>query len=300
MKLQFTLALLCSSLFINNVYADNSQDKTCDQALAKGDVTAALAAANKTFNWNSRDKSTLICQGRAYSAQGDLNKALASFSAASNLSKDAFDQTIIALVTGQAYKAAKKNEAAIESYEKSITFAQAANNQAFVRINQIAIGDIHFENKQFERALLMYVASSKFANNDNERAESYERIALTYHTLQQNEQALEYQIKAYLTNEQAGTLDQFAHSGIELGRYYTLVKNYGNAENTLNKMINLAKEQGGAYYEAQGSYMLAKVKVATGDLNAARGLVNHAKKIAETTNDKALSEEIDLETHDLF
>jgi len=300
MKLQFTLALLCSSMFINNVYADSTQDTTCDQALVKGDIPGALTAANKNFNWNSRDKSTLICQGRAYSAQGNLNKALESFSAADKLSKDAFDQTIVALVTGQAYKSAKKNEAAIMSYEKSITFAQAANNQAFVRMNQNSIGDIYFEEKEFERALAIYLAGSKLANNDNERAESYERIALTYHTLQQNEQALEYQIKAYLTNEQAGTLDQFAHSGIELGRYYTLVKNYGNAENTLNKMINLAKEQGGAYYEAQGSYMLAKVKVATGDLNAARGLVNHAKKIAETTNDKALSEEIDLETHDLF
>jgi len=167
-------------------------------------------------------------------------------------------------------------------------------------MNQNSIGDIYFEEKEFERALAIYLAGSKLANNDNERGDSFERVALTYHMLHQNEQALEYQIKAYLTNEQVGTLDQFAHSGIELGRYYTLVKSYGNAENTLNKMINLAKEQGGAYYEAQGSYMLAKVKVATGDLNAAKDLINHAKMIAKTTNDKALSEEIDMETHDLF
>ena len=300
MKFNITLALLFSALFINNVYADNVNEKTCDQALEQGDVVGALTAANKALSFNSRDKDTLICQGRAFSAQGELNKALAAFSTSAKLTKDTFDQTIIMLVTGQAYKAAKQNDAAIASFEKSINFAKVANNQAFVRINQNAIGDIYFENKQFDQALAQYLAGSKLANNDNERGESFERVALTYHTLQQHDKALEYQLKAYLMHEQVGTLDQLAHSSIELGHYYTMVKSYVSAERTLNKIVKLAKEQGGAYYEAQGSYMLAKVKVAIGDIPAAKALVEHAKSIAKTTNDKALAEEIELETHDLY
>jgi len=46
--------------------------------------------------------------------------------------------------------------------------------------------------------------------------------------------------------------------------------------------------------------MLAKVKVAIGDIPAAKALVEHAKSIAKTTNDKALAEEIAQETHDLY
>ena len=101
-------------------------------------------------------------------------------------------------------------------------------------------------------------------------------------------------------NETAGTLDQYAHSSIELGRYYAIEKKYTSAENILNKIINFAKEQGGAYFEAQGSYVLAKVKVATGDISTAKTLIERAKMIAKNTNDKLLDEEIDQETKNLF
>ena len=79
-----------------------------------------------------------------------------------------------------------------------------------------------------------------------------------------------------------------------------IVKNYANAEKTLNKIIKFAKEQGGAYFEAQASYILAKVKVATGDIPAAKALIENAKSIAKATNDKALDEEITQETQGLF
>ena len=115
-----------------------------------------------------------------------------------------------------------------------------------------------------------------------------------------NAPALEYEIKAYLMYENVGTLDQYAHSSIELGRYYTVEKSYVSAENTLNKIIKFAKEQGGAYYEATGSYMLAKVKVAQGDTAAAKILIEKAKSIAKSTNDKALEAEIEQQTKDLF
>ena len=101
-------------------------------------------------------------------------------------------------------------------------------------------------------------------------------------------------------NAASGTLDQYAHSSIELGRYYLIAKNYGSAENILNKIIKFAKEQGGAFYEAQGSYVLAKVKVAKGDTESAKSLIDNAKTIAKNTNDKELEAEIEKETAGLF
>jgi hypothetical protein len=40
--------------------------------------------------------------------------------------------------------------------------------------------------------------------------------------------------------------------------------------------------------------------VATGDVPAAKALIEHARLIAKNTNDKLLEEEINLETKDLF
>jgi len=300
MKLQITLTLIFTTLFFNNVHAITPEATTCNQALAKGDVTAALAQANTILKRNKNDKDALLCQGRALSTSGNLDAALAAFKLADAQSSDAFDQTIVALLTGHAYKAAKQYESAIVSYQQTITHAQAAKNKAFEFIAQNAIGDVAAETKQYPLALAAYLAGNKLAGNDNERGENCENIAFTYHRMNQHDLALEYQLKAYLMHDTVGTLDQYAHSSIELGRYYALTKNYVSAENVLNKIIKFAKDQGGAYYEAQASYVLAKVKVATGDIAAARTLIEYARTIAKNTNDNALAEEINQEAMGLL
>lgn len=287
-------------MFINNVYANNIDATACTQALEKGDIATALEQANNVLNDNKNDKDALICQGRALAGKNDFNGALIAFKLADANSTDAFDKTISTLLIGNTYKALKQYELAIASYEQTALNAKAAKNVAFERLSYNAIGSVYAENKQLEQALVAYMQGSKLAANDNERGDSYEKIAFTYHHMNQHDLALDYQIKAYFMHAAVGTLDQRAHTSIELGRYYMLAKNYVSAENTLNKVIKLAKEQGGAYYEAQGSYVLAKVKVAMGDIPTAKALIAYAKTIAKNTNDKALDEEINQETQGLF
>lgn len=300
MKLKITLALLLSSLYFNNVYALSSDMAACNLALETGDIPAAMALASEVLSQNQNNKEALICQGRAYSAQGDLAAALLALQQASKQTTDALDHSIIALVTGNAYKAAKQYALATASYEKSLAFAQTANNQTFTRLSQKLMADIQFDNKQYAQALTLYMASSKFAANDNERGEDFEKIALTQHKLDQHDAAVEFQIKAYMMHEKVGSLDQYAHSSIALGSYYSLAKNYTSATRILDKIIKFAKEQGGAYYEAKGSYVLAKVKVAIGDVSAAKALIAHANLLAKTSGDQLLADEIKQETAGLF
>ncbi|MEQ1488381.1 MAG: hypothetical protein ABL920_07785 [Methylotenera sp.] len=281
MKLQVALSLLVISLFLNNSYAENSTPDNCTQT-------------------NIQAKDALICQGRALAAKDDFSGALIKFKQAETKSADPFDKTIATLLMGRTYNALKQTEPAIASFQQTILNARTAKNVAFERIAYNSIGGVYAENKQFTQALEAYMQGSKLAANDNERGESYENVALTYHNMNQHDLALEYQLKAYLMHDTVGTLDQFAHTSIELGRYQALTKSYVSAEKTLNKIIKFAKDQGGAYYEAQGSYVLAKVKVATGDAAAAKTLVEYATSIAKSTNDKALEEEINQETQGLF
>ena len=300
MKLCITLGLIFISMFLNNVYADNTVMIACNKSLEKGDITGALAQANNILSSRKNDKDALICQGRALMANNDFQGALTAFKSANLNSTEAFDKTIATLLIGNTYKSLKQTEMAINSYQQTISNAQLANNKAFERLAYNAIGDVYVNDKQLTQAVDAYLLGRKLAANDNERGESCEKIALTYHNMNQDDLALEFQIKAYLLHDTVGTLDQYAHSSIELGRYYAIVKNYANAEKTLNKIIKFAKEQGGAYYEAQASYVLAKVKVAIGDIPAAKLLVENAKSIAKATNDKALEEEITQETQGLF
>lgn len=300
MKLQVTLSSILISLFLNNVYAASSESAACKTALDQGDLTTALKQAEKALSNNSKEIDALICQGRAFAAGNKLDAALDSFKQADTLSTDAFEKTISSLLIGRTYQSLKHNQLAISSFQQTLVNAKTAKNQGFERVAHNAIGDVYFENKQYEQALPEYMTGTKLAANDNERGESYEKVALTHHKMNQNDLAVEYQLKAYIMHGTAGTLDQYAHSSVELGRYYLVTKSYTSAENTLNKIIKFAKEQGGAFYEAQASYVLAQVKVAKGDVAAAKELIENAKSIAKNTKDKDLAAEIEQETAGLI
>lgn len=300
MKLKITLSLIFISLFLNNVYAESIEAVACKAALDKGDMALALKQAEKAITQNNKEAEAFVCQGRALAASDQLEAALSSFKKADTLFTDAFDKTISSLLMGRTYNALKKNDLAISSFQQTLFNARSAKNIGFERVAHNAMGDVYYTNKQYDQALQAYMSGTKLAANDNERAESYEKVALTHHKMDQNDLAVEYQLKAYLMNDTAGTLDQYAHSSIELGRYYLITKSYSSAEKILNKIIKLAEDQGGAFYEAQGSYILAQVKAAKGDATTAKILIEKAKSIAINTKDKELQSEIERETAGLI
>ena len=130
--------------------------------------------------------------------------------------------------------------------------------------------------------------------NDNERADSFERLASTYKALGQYDQAIEYQIKGVSMQQKAGTLDQYANANLALGTIYIAAKDYANAEKTFANLAKFSNDQGGAYFEAKADVGLAQTKRASGDATAAKVFADKAKTIAKETKDNALEQEIEL------
>ena len=300
MNLYSTLSYTFILLILNNSIAFSAEPESCQQALQKGDVAQALSTAKKMLAVNAKDVDTLLCQGRAFTASQDFNSALDAFKLAQLNASDSTKKTIAALLIGNAQLSLKQPDLAIASFQQALEHAKTTNSATYVRASHLALGNAYLNQQQFEPALAQYQAVNKLDANDNERGESFEKIALTHHKMGQHDAALEFQIKAYMMHEKSGTLDQYAHSSIELGRYYGQAKQYIRAENTLNKIIKFAKEQGGAYYEAKGSCVLGIVKAAEGEKEAAKALVEYAKSIAKNTQDKSLEEEINQETQGLL
>jgi len=300
MKLHKTLTVIATSLFFNTIYAASDDASACNKAYEQMNFPTALSLASKAIDANKNDKDALLCQGRVYSAQGKLDDALKSFQLAEKQATDGFDKMIVALVTGHAYKDAGLHEQAIKSYEQSLQQAKTIKSKAFERVAYQSEGNVYLNASKYQQALDAYMAGNLLAANDNERGESFESVALAHHRLNQHDAALEYQIKAFMMHEKSGTLDQYAHASIELGRYYAAAKNYERAERTLNKIIKFAKEQGGAYYEAYGYCILAQVKAATGDSSTAKTLIDQAKVIAKNSHDQALADDIEKETKGLI
>ena len=129
--------------------------------------------------------------------------------------------------------------------------------------------------------------------NDNERAESFERIAATYTALKQYDLAVEHQLKATIMQQKAGTLDDYANASYSLGQAYKNAKDFDAAERTFTKLLQFSKDNGGAYYEAKANVGLAEVKTAKGEKDSAINLYTEALKVAKNLGENELTVEID-------
>ena len=293
------LTLILSFIILNliSIYsfagASESQVTSCNSALEKGDYTSAATTAEAILKNEPTHRGGLLCQGRALGSLGKYNEALSALNKAFAQSKAGLEQIFTTIFIGNLHHKNQQLPEAIASYEKSLNLSIADKNDKFVRINHNFIGNMHTQNKDFNAALTSYTSGSKLSMNDNERAESYEYLAATYRALALHDLAVEYQLKATMMQQKAGTLDDYANASYMLGLTYYEAKEYDAAERTFNKLLKFSKENGGTYYEAKSNYGLAKVNTAKGEKDLAKALYAEALKTANELQEKELVSEIE-------
>ena len=297
-----TLTILSIILFLINfnvhAAAADVAEKIgeCTLALNKGDLKSAVKASKEILKLDPKNREGWLCNGRALGGEGQYAEAVSALEAAVANSPADFDGIIAYLFLGNLHKDNNKNVEAIAAYEKSIKISEAEKNDKYKRISLNLMAEAQTQNKDLDAALTSYLSGSKLAQNDNERADSFERLATTYSALGQYDYAIEYQIKGVSMQQKAGTLDQYANANLALGNIYIAAKNYADAEKTFANLAKFSNDQGGAYFEAKADVGLAQTKAASGDAAAAKMWIEKAKTIAKDTKDKALAQEIDLAT----
>ena len=292
-----TLIKLFTILFIIsfNAGAQDLSEKafTCNSALDKGNIASAIVVSDEILQLEPNNRDGLLCKGRALGAQGKYDAALSALEKAAKQSKPGIDEIISYLLIGNLHKENSNNGAAMASYEKSLKVSETEKNDKFKLINYNLMGEVHTQNNDLNAALASYLMGSKLTKNDNERADSFERLGITYSALGQHDLAIEYQLKGMLMQQKSGTLDQFADASLALGKVYANAKEYHQAEKTYAKLIQFAKDNGGAYYEAKASYDLAQMKAASGDTSNAKIIMGDALKLAKNIGDTGLSTAIE-------
>ena len=296
-NLQITLITSFITLFLIsfNTNADTLSDKVsaCNAAMNKGDLTAAISVSDEMLKLDSKSRDGLLCKGRALGAKGDYAEGLNTLEMAAKQSQPGFEKIISYIFIGNLHKNNNKNTAAITAYETSIKICDAEKNDKFKRIKLNLIGDTHTQNNDLNAALASYQAATKLAMNDNERAENFELLGTTYSALNQHDAAIEFQLKASMMQDKAGTRDDYANASLALGRVYTQAKDYPAAENTYAKLIKFSKDNGSAYYETKANYGLAQTKAAEGDSISAKNMMTDALKMAKNIGENDLAAEID-------
>lgn len=296
-SLQITLInsfiLLISMSF--NLKADDlsNQLAKCNQALEKGDYAASIKIASEMLKTDKMYREALICKGRALGADGNYQEGLKALELAANNSSVGFEQIIAHILIGNLHKKNQQLNDAIASYEKSLNISKTTNDAKFERINHHYIGDIQTLKQDLNVALASYQEGSKLAMNDNERAESFERIAATYTALKQYDLAVDHRLKATNMQQKAGTLDDYANASYALGQTYKNAKDYEAAERTFTKLLQFSKDNGGAYYEAKANVGLAEVKASKGEKGSAISMYTEALKVAKNIGENELAVEIE-------
>jgi tetratricopeptide (TPR) repeat protein len=297
MQLKNTLTVACTCLFLISFNANSTEVsaeiKACNDAVNEGNAKAALVQSEAILKTNATDYEGLLCKGRALSLQGNYADALAAMELAANSTDDIFAKTVSYILIGNLHKTNNKTEAAVKSYKKSIEMSEQKANKTYTRMSYNLIGDAYFDAKDNNSALDSYLISMSLANNDNERGESFENLAKTYHALGNHDKAIEFQLKATVMQKQAGSLTDYADSTLLLGQYFFDAKEYAHAERNYKRLAQFAKDNGGAYYEAKANYRLAEAMFANGDKAGAKALFVEADQLAKKIGAKQLVAEIE-------
>lgn len=290
------LSFLLSALFSTLTFADNAELNKkiadCNQLIKSGTPEKALDLSNQLFKKNPKNREVVLCKARAQMALNQFADAVPTLTTADQLSNSPNDHMMSLAMLGNAYKGTQQFKQAIASYQQGMDIAKTQKNKSFERITYGLVGEVQALNKQFDEAITSYQEGLKLALNDNERAEAFEHIADIYNQQQKHNLAIEYQLKATLAYTKYGDLDAQANAGLELGRIYMDAGEFEQAERSINKILKLAVDNGGAYWEVKSDLYLAKVKLANHQNNEAQKLLEAAQKLNKEVGDAYLAEGI--------
>ena len=290
------LSFLFSALFSTTSFADNAELNKkiadCNQLVKSETPEKALDLSDQLFKKNPNNREVVLCKARAQMALNQYADAVPTLTTADQLSNSPNDHMMSIAMLGNAYKGNQHFKEAIASYQQAMDIAKAQKNKIFEHITYGLVGEAQALNKQFDEAIASYQEGLKLALNDNERANAFEHIASIYNQQQKHNQAIEYQIKATLAYTHYGDLDAQANAGLELGRIYMDAGEFEQAERSLNKILKLAVDNGGAYWEVKSDLYLAKVKLASHQNNEAQKLLEAAQKLNKEVGDAYLAEGI--------
>ncbi len=297
MKLKlFLFAPFALLMLTTNTLAESIQNEDkinqCNQFIKDDKSEEALRLALRLISQEKSNREAMLCEARAQSAMGQYRDSISTLNSALSLAKQPLDRMVTLTMLGNSYKNLEMYPEAKTQYESILSLAQTHKNTGFKRIALSLIGSIDYLKNEYDSALKSYLASLKYAANDNERADIYSRISEIYKSTKNLDSSIEYQIKALIATAHYGDLEKQAEAGLTLGRLYAEAKQYKQAEQALNNVLNLSIDNEGPYFTVISYMEIIKVKLATNDNLEARKLIEKAKKVNQELGDIKLNKDI--------
>ena len=271
---QLTLITFFNLLFLNNVFAYNSENN-CEKELSKNDYAKAKQEAEKLII--NDPFSGNFCMAKVLFSENKAQESIALFEKTEKLAQHPADQMLSIMFKGLAYKENNDLKQALSIFSTGYETAKLGNSKfvQFERRFLIQMGDVKEKEKDNEKAYEYFAMALKSSSNDDERAESYDRLAKSAASQGFYDRAREYSLKGSIMYQKSGYLGEFAELTILKGEYEVLDNDYEKGIRTLKELEELCIEAGGDYYLAKTYLKLYKLSKEDKDVYLAK-----AKEVA--------------------
>ncbi|MDA1339014.1 MAG: tetratricopeptide repeat protein [Proteobacteria bacterium] len=248
MKREITLILIFNILFINSIFAYNNKN-LCEEHLANGKPRDAIVAAKDLAD--AYDSN--FCAAKAKYQLKDYKGAIESFTESEKNAELQADQMYSMLYKAIAERDSQDLKASSATLSKGLATAKLGNSkymqieQKFLYelgLNDMALGD-------YFNAIDYLAKSVVIANNDSERADSYNALATASFRSKKYSNAVEYAVKSSNMYQKTGQLNEYAEAIINLATYHAGDGHPEKALTTLKSLEKFAKVNGGKYFEAR-------------------------------------------------
>ena len=255
---QVTLITFFNLLLLNNVFAYNNENN-CEKELSNNDYAKAKQEAEKLIN--NDPFSGNFCMAKVLFSENKAQESIALFEKSEKLAQHPADQMLSIMFKGLAYKENNDLKQALSIFTTGYETAKLGNSKfvQFERRFLIQMGDVKEKEKDNEKAYEYFAMSLKSSSNDDERAESYDRLAKCAANQGFYDRAREYSLKGSMMYKKSGYLGEFAELTILKGEYEVLDNDYEKGIRTLKELEELCIEAGGDYYLAKTYLKLYKL-----------------------------------------
>jgi len=278
MKLENTLIIITSILFINTLYAYNTNNE-CEKKLNSGNAVEAIELA-KTLT-NEYDKN--FCQATAYYRLNKPQEAAKYFETSEKYADLPVDQMFSMLYKGISQRDSNEIDISIASFTKGLETAKLGNSK-YMQMEQKFLNQLGMSYLKLNKAELSLESYSKalvISSNDDERAANFKGVAQAHASLNNYDDAVEYAVKAANTYQRIGDLGSYADIELDIAQYYVSLGNTDMAIKNLLSLSNFAKKNGGKYYEAKSAIELASIYKLTGNISEADTQLAKGRSIAK-------------------
>ena len=271
---QLTLTTFFNLLLLNNVFAYNNENN-CEKELSKNDYAKAKQEAEKLID--NDPFSGNFCLAKVFFNENKVSESILLFEKSEKLAQHPANQMLSIIFKGIAYKENNDLKQALSVFTTGYETAKLGNSKfvQFERRFLIQMGDVKERQKDNEKAYEYFAMSLKSSSNDDERAESYDRLAKCAANQGFYDRAREYSLKGSIMYQKSGFLNEFAELTILKGEYEVLDNDYEKGIRTLKDLEELCIEAGGDYYLAKTYLKLYQLSKEDKDLYLAK-----AKEVA--------------------